>query len=613
MWHINKLKNKAVEKLNAVKKSVNGEHEEGERESFDGDFKARCLELSEKIEEREKIIEELKKEKIDFRVFIGKIESGDLVTEIEIEEIRKVREELRCEKDNVIRLENLIESDKVKYKTEVEELNKSVLAGLEKLEKFKYEALEASDQFSRYKTRVNNTISEIFTITKENFNILGLSMPSIKAENLGLEDIKEFIFTQSEYLKNAISALNSISAKNQKTGKTLEDFCVIFKDSLTECIEAKKITEEKMKSLENYQKEKENLAKNNKKLSDRIKILFEEIKKNNENLKIIEGLKDDIKKLESKNVELTRKNDEFEKENIGVKAKLQNLQGKLQSKAEEFDQLQENSDNLKKRLKNLNSVMAEKEKQIESLIQEKSAVESNLSKAISEVEQIKNDCAQVIDQNKQENLEELEELKSAFTIKTEELNKQLKSTQNDLKNSTIENIQLHNKLKKISEIEQSYSLLAEQNLKNQEKINLLNKDLEKNEKILESKKNAKKTLKKKIVDLENFIENLNVEVELQKRTNEEIKIEFGKVAKDCEILKEKVKAGEKPGVGFIDKRIIVTFFMNFYSDRNSANAKRQMLRALAEMLEMNNEQKVKIGIYSDASFYSQLTGFLSRS
>jgi len=80
-----------------------------------------------------------------------------------------------------------------------------------------------------------------------------------------------------------------------------------------------------------------------------------------------------------------------------------------------------------------------------------------------------------------------------------------------------------------------------------------------------------------------------------------------------EIFKEKVRMGEKPGVGFIDKRMIATFLVNYFSDKNSASAKKQMVRALSEMLEMSEEQKMRIGQNIEVSFYSQLTGFLSRT
>ena len=80
-----------------------------------------------------------------------------------------------------------------------------------------------------------------------------------------------------------------------------------------------------------------------------------------------------------------------------------------------------------------------------------------------------------------------------------------------------------------------------------------------------------------------------------------------------EILKEKVRMADKPGVGFIDKRMIATFLVNYFSDRNSASAKKQMVRALTEMLEMSEEQKMKIGLNVEVSFYSQITGFLSRT
>ena len=613
MWSINKLKNKAVEKLNSVKrngvdKDVDWVLEECRNE---------CEKLKEKVREQERKFEEMGREKVDFRVFIGKIEHGDKVTEFEIEEFGKVKEkhrkELEGEKKKVEELENQFVVNKVQYEKEVEELNVNLRNRIEEISKFKSEAEKISDQFDKYKTRVGTTISDIFQITKENFNVLGLSMPSVRPEDLGLEDLKEFIYTSSQHLINTINSLNDVTKEVGKPAKTLEEFTKIFRHSLSIATEAKKTSVETLKNNENLQKEKEELLKSNKKQTERIKILFEEVKKNNENVKIIEAFKEDAKKQAKKISEQLDNNNELEKENNGLKAGIKNLQGKLKSKAEECEQVLENSDNLKKRLKNLNSVLADKEKNIEGLTEEKRNAELNLKNLLFEIEAAKVNLEKVINEVRQEASKELEDHKSNYDAQLETLNMRLKESKNDQKNSTIEIIQLNNKLKKMLELEQNYSILCQENLRNLEKFESFNQEFEDFKKRVHLKKEAKKLLKKKLIELNLLVEDFKVQAGLEQRKIEEVRIELGKNLMENEILKEKVRMADKPGVGFIDKRMIATFLVNYFSDRNSASAKKQMVRALTEMLEMSEEQKMKIGLNVEVSFYSQITGFLSRT
>ena len=613
MWSINKLKNKAVEKLNSVKRNGIDKDVDAMLE----EIRSECEMLKVKVAEQERIIEDMGKDRVNFRVFIGKMEHGDKVTEFEIEEFRRLEEgfkkELEEEKNKVEELLNQRIVSKVQNEKEMEELNEKIRNGAEEIGELRRETKEISDQFGKYRTRVNTTISDIFQITKDNFCILGLSMPSVRPEDLGLEDLKEFLYTSNQHLINTINSLNDVSKEVGKPGKTLEDFAELFKHSLSICTDAKKSSEEILRNNENLQKEKEEVIKSNKKQTERIKILFEEVKKNNENLKIIEGLKEDAKKQGSKILEILEKNKELEKENNGLKGGIKSLQGKLKIKADECEQVLENSDNLKKRLKNLNSALAEKDKNIESLTEEKQNLELSLKKSLLEIEAAKLHSEQVTNEIKQEASKELEDLKSTLDSQIETLNMRLKESKNDQKNSTIELIQLNNKLKKMLELEQNYSTLCQENLRNLEKFESLTEEFENLKKKALLKKETKKLLKQRLTELNMLVEELKVQIGSEQGKREEVRGELGKALMENEIFKEKVRMGEKPGVGFIDKRMIATFLVNYFSDKNSASAKKQMVRALSEMLEMSEEQKMRIGQNIEVSFYSQLTGFLSRT
>ena len=84
------------------------------------------------------------------------------------------------------------------------------------------------------------------------------------------------------------------------------------------------------------------------------------------------------------------------------------------------------------------------------------------------------------------------------------------------------------------------------------------------------------------------------------------------IRQEAETLLQRIETQIKATDSMIDKRIISTFLLNYLSEKNNSKIKNQMLRALAEMLGFNQEQRIKVGLGQDQGIFSHLVGFIGR-
>ena len=82
---------------------------------------------------------------------------------------------------------------------------------------------------------------------------------------------------------------------------------------------------------------------------------------------------------------------------------------------------------------------------------------------------------------------------------------------------------------------------------------------------------------------------------------------------EAESLLKRIETQIQASVSMIDKRLISTFLINYLNEKNGSKIKIQMLRALAEMLGLDQEQRVKIGLVQDQGLLSQFTNYIMRS
>jgi chromosome segregation ATPase len=652
MW----IANKAAEALNSAKKGITEMAKEmpadtSSEKSSDQNLKTlqranlllkrKLDQNTEEISNYKDIIEKMLKEKpdlINFKIIIGGTSEDPSITSSELskelctlrDQLESTRSELKqsTQTQNFL-LSSLTESQQsfslLKQSSEVD--SKVLKSEIEKLQvqnsdlSLKLSTTESalftsSDSFNKYKARVQKSISDIFLTLKTSFESLGLALPSVKVEQLGLEDIQEFIFTQCKYYEDSLRAFQGSARSIGKEGKNLDDFRKIFINTLNECKVSLKNSEKSVQEseikLQKVLREKEDLFKINVKKDKRIEVLIEEIGKNSEEIKICQELKDENPRLMKQVRELMGEIEKM-KENLKIlKENLEKNEKKVGKKKEKVGKLNFTISNLNKRVKALSQTLTEKEQLINSFQEATSILNSELSELKTTSDQYKSASKKNLEEVTSQFSSKLKESEEKSTCKLKDSEKRIKDLQNEIKDLRVENIQLSNKVKKLEELEKNLGCLSQQNSINLARIDRLTMDKEKTAANLRETEETVKNLKNSLQDAEELLKNRSLFFENEKeglllkiRENEHVKREADALLRRIE---QETLANEK----MIDKRVVSTFLLSYTSDKYSANAKAQMLAALAEMLGMPNNERIRLNPSTESGFFSSFSGYLSR-
>ena len=402
-------------------------------------------------------------------------------------------------------------------------------------------------------------VIECYDMLKASFNTTGLNIPQIKAENLGQEDIQEFIYTQSKYIEDSMKALNNITMNYNKKFNSLEELKQVLSEVLNDS--SLKIKE----ALENTQnsdairmrtiKEKEELHKILVKKEERIKLLNDETKKLEEEMKNFEEIKADNIKLVQKVKILTETKENSDKI-------IDELKNKIKKTSDHFIHVEETNTNLNKRLKSVNSNILDKENSDNKI----NDLKSKLSKAL-----------------------------------------------NDAKDAGIANIRASKYQKAVEELQDVIKNLESQSSNHIKKIERLSSQHEASQILLKKRKEKLKMLKTEVGGLKNDLNSMQHEYQLERKALIAKAQESEMVRFEAESLLKRIETQIQASDSMIDKRLISTFLINYLNEKNGSKIKIQMLRALAEMLGLDQEQRVKIGLVQDQGLLSQFTNYIMRS
>ena len=94
-------------------------------------------------------------------------------------------------------------------------------------------------------------------------------------------------------------------------------------------------------------------------------------------------------------------------------------------------------------------------------------------------------------------------------------------------------------------------------------------------------------------------------------TQERIK-KADNLKEEANLLLSQVQEKMESQENWIDRRMVVTFLVNFLNENNTEKMKIQMLRPFAEMLGLDREQRIKIGLEMEPGLLAQFTNFLTR-
>ena len=572
---------------------------------------------------------------LDFKIFIGLEDSAKALEMKEKAEknLEFVSAELVKEKNRgeglvyqVATAENVKNEllSQIKEKTEAINTLEATISKNEAIydeQKEKISSLQTS--LLQYKKKCQANIEACYSHLKTSCGAIGISIPQIKPENLGLEDIQEFLYTQTQFiLENVNKIYLSLSGKsNIKHIKSLEGVSdAVFL-----------VTDEASKKISEY-KEISNTAEN----------MFQQSKK--ENLEILRKLNDlsknfeDCKKTLGKREEEIVRLKEFTKAFDEVKTENEKLTQLLKKNSDAYGVLEKEFENekikfektytyvstleeehaeLKQKIKVLTVNLQEKEKILQALNDEKNDVlekySENSRKMSNQLTELKNFYENKLLENSENYKSEKKQSDETYSQQISDLQNLLSKAINEAKDINIAKLQVNKYQQGVERLQELVKSLENQLSSSLSKIDCLIQENEGlNTKIL---KKTKKNHKLKAFNLEtskNLAEKTEnsakekLEIEAKLKESEDMK-------KQAEILLEKVQNKIQADDNLIDRRLVTTFLINYLNEENTEKMKLQMLKPLAEMLGMTREQRLKIGLEQDQGLLAQFATFLMRS
>ena len=572
---------------------------------------------------------------LDFKIFIGLEDSAKALEMKEKAEknLEFVSAELVKEKNRgeglvyqVATAENVKNEllSQIKEKTEAINTLEATISKNEAIydeQKEKISSLQTS--LLQYKKKCQANIEACYSHLKTSCGAIGISIPQIKPENLGLEDIQEFLYTQTQFiLENVNKIYLSLSGKsNIKHIKSLEGVSdAVFL-----------VTDEASKKISEY-KEISNTAEN----------MFQQSKK--ENLEILKKLNDlsknfeDCKKTLGKREEEIVRLKEFTKAFDEVKTENEKLTQLLKKNSDAYGVLEKEFENekikfektytyvstleeehaeLKQKIKVLTVNLQEKEKILQALNDEKNDVlekySENSRKMSNQLTELKNFYENKLLENSENYKSKKKQSDETYSQQISDLQNLLSKAINEAKDINIAKLQVNKYQQGVERLQELVKSLENQLSSSLSKIDCLIQENEGlNTKIL---KKTKKNHKLKVFNLEtskNLAEKTEnsakekLEIEAKLKESEDMK-------KQAEILLEKVQNKIQADDNLIDRRLVTTFLINYLNEENTEKMKLQMLKPLAEMLGMTREQRLKIGLEQDQGLLAQFATFLMRS
>ena len=653
------IKEKAGEALNVAKKSLKEMASEPSEETMyeksidheKEDLKNQNNLLNEEIKKKINDIQQLQKQLetlkktptlpiadnpnklLDFRIVIC-IEETAVAIEIAENskaEAKLIKTELEKERDNY---KGLLESFKKLEKTNhgiIQEKNDKInsIKNLEEklskkneiIDEMQEQITSLQDAMLNYRRKISSNIETCYNHIKESCAIIGQSIPQIKVENVGIEDIQEFLFIQTQFILENISKIyialsGKFDMQNIKSLDQVKDKIIhIIDESSKKLLEFKEISNAAENMFQQAKKENLEILKRNNEFSKALDEIKKKLAKKEEE---ILKLKEDVKGFEDLQGEYEKATLAMKKANenaSNIEKEFTNEKKKFEKTYSYVSTLEEEHAELKQRVKILHINNQEKDKILQGLNDEK----IKLAEKYAELQQkSSNQLAETktLYENKIKELTERYNSEKKFT--DEQNSQQIADLQYSLSKAINETKDLNIAKIHIDKYQQGMERL-------QEAIKSLEAELRhclsKIERLSQENEGFTSKISKKTEVKHLKLSNQLISEELQRKVQEtdaekynaEIKLqEAEEMKKQAEILLEKVQSKIQIDDNMIDRRLVTTFLINFMNEENTEKMKIQMLKPLAEMLGMSHEEKLKIGLEQDQGLLAQFTNFLTR-
>ena len=274
--------------------------------------------------------------------------------------------------------------------------------------------------------------------------------------------------------------------------------------------------------------------------------------------------------------------------------------------------IEETNTNLNTRLKFVNLTINDKDSQIKSLQDQLFHQNSQFLDSQSCLEEYKQTSERNLKEVNDMYTRKISEIEESYKVLILDLKTQLSKIQNEAKDANILKIQATKYQQAVEKLQEIVKNLENQSNNNIQKIDKLTLQIEKSQQGLRKKKEKVKNLKIFNLEIQNSFEVQKKEFEIEKEILIKKSKESEMIRQEAETLLQRIETQIKATDSMIDKRIISTFLLNYLSEKNNSKIKNQMLRALAEMLGFNQEQRIKVGLGQDQGIFSHLVGFIGR-
>ena len=565
---------------------------------------------------------------IDFRIIIGMEDSGKAIEMLESAEtqsklIQSKYENLLSDYIKVKEEKNIIQ-DSLKFeKANTESLTKKLDISQKILKAKESDLNSLQENFLQLKRSQKGDIQRYYSFLKKSFSALGIPISqNLHIDTLETEDLEEFFQIQTNQILDIANKVNhELKGKfGIQEIRSLDEVktavAIVTEESTRKVLEYKEIAFASEKLLQNAQKENNDL-----------------MKKYSEQLRNAEILQKNLAKTESENKTMKETLLEFERiksesEQIkGICKKITEESVEKQKKYEEelkkFDKtytyvssIEEELSEFKVRARQTASSIEEKEHQINELRKVKETLLVQLQEvkffSSSEVLSTKLYHENIIKKMTDEFNSEKKNLNEKFSTQIKNLEDRLRAAQKDSDELQFARSKIsdHDKgiqefHKVLNEMQTRLNTLSKvnENLV-EEKEKMLSEFGEKEKKLMDASQlyeKEGKTLREKVKEFE----------EKYKGIDEQVK-DAEKMRTEASELMEKVQTKIENEENWIDRRMVITFLVNFLNENNTEKMKVQMLKPFAEMLGLSHEQRVKIGLEQEPGLLAQFANFLTR-
>lgn len=560
---------------------------------------------------------------INFKIVIGMEDSAQLLENLEELKGRFLNEQKKSH--NLDTLLQGLEKANEEMQKNFDMKNSEISKMEQKLRTCQLDLQEKAEKLAnvqemllQYKKNSHANIEKCYGYLKESCQLIGISIPQIRSENLGMEDIQEFIYTENQFITENINKIySSLKGKfdlaQVRTLDGIKDAILyIINESTNRVQEYKEISMGAENNLTQSKRENIELIKKCADLTKSLEDCKKTISKKDEELNSIKETLESFEDLKAEFEKISLLNKRISEERAAIENGFLEEKKNFEKTYLYVNTIEEENAELKMKVKINQINLQEKDKILHMISEEKTGITEKLLESQQKAQESKSYYENKLkEQNDYYSIEKSKMVES-YTQQINDMQGYISNLLNDTKDLKIAQIQIKKYHEGLDRLQELVNTLQDQLKSATLRIENLTQDSENLTCKISNKKSKISILKKhietKTQELDMKTKELNEEKSTTLHRIEESEI----MRKEAEVILDKVQSKIQQEENLIDRRIVTTFLINYLNEENTEKMKIQMLRPLAEMLGMDKDQKIKIGLEQDQGLLAQFTTFLTR-